>query len=166
MSATQSGPVAEVCPWHSWQVAVSEGGTCTRGETEMQRYSLRVIPFALLIAVTYLLTIPGTIADDRAFEKAEDLSAADILPADLLKGEHYTLDDRVRNDGYLNYYTISSDYGAADESRGSDCSEFAACGAAFGVFATVVGITHSQMRRARSGRHITRPVGTGPRFSR
>ncbi len=78
----------------------------------MQDYSLRVIPSAVLITVAHLLTIPGAIADDRAYENAEDLSAADILPRDLLKGEHHTVDDRVRNDGYLNYYTIKSDYGA------------------------------------------------------
>ena len=78
----------------------------------MQDYSLRVIPFALLITVVYLLTIPVAIADNRAYENAEDLSAVDILPADILKGKYYTLDDRVRNDGYLNYYTIKSDYGA------------------------------------------------------
>jgi len=82
-----------------------------RGETDMQDFSLRVIPFAFLITAAHLLTIQGVIADDRAYENAEDLSAADILPGDLLKGEHHTLDDRVRNDGYLNYYTIKSDYG-------------------------------------------------------
>ncbi len=77
----------------------------------MQDYSLRVIPFALLITVAHLLTIAGAIADDRAYENAKDLSAADILPGDLLQNEHHTVADRVRNDGYLNYYTIKSDYG-------------------------------------------------------
>ncbi len=77
----------------------------------MQDYSLRVIPFALLITAAHLLTIQGAIAVDRAYENAEDLSAADILPGDLLKGEHHTVEDRVRNDGYLNYYTVKSDYG-------------------------------------------------------
>ena len=77
----------------------------------MQDYGLRVISFALLITMAHLLTIAGAIADDRAFEKAQDLSAADILPGDLLQNEHHTVADRVRNDGYLNYYTIKSDYG-------------------------------------------------------
>ena len=45
------------------------------------------------------------------FEAAADLSAANILPAELLQGEHYVVDDVVRNDGYINYYTIRSDYG-------------------------------------------------------
>ncbi len=77
----------------------------------MQDYNLRAIPFAVLITAAHLLTIQGAIADDRAYENAEDLSAADILPGDLLKGKHHTVEDRVRNDGYLNYYTIKSDYG-------------------------------------------------------
>ena len=64
-----------------------------------------------LITVAHLLTIPGAIADNRAYENAEDLSAADILPGDLLKGQHHTVDDRMRNDGFLNYYTIKSHYG-------------------------------------------------------
>ena len=45
------------------------------------------------------------------YETAQVLSAADVLPEELLQGEHYVVDDRVMNDGYLNYYTIRSDYG-------------------------------------------------------
>ena len=45
------------------------------------------------------------------YEAAQNLSAAHLLPAELLQGEHYIVDDRVRNDGYINYYTIRSDYG-------------------------------------------------------
>lgn len=45
------------------------------------------------------------------YEVAQDLSAADLLPAELLRGEYHVVDDRVRNDGYLNYYTIQSDFG-------------------------------------------------------
>lgn len=45
------------------------------------------------------------------YEVAADLSAAALLPEELLRGDHYVVDDRVRNDGYLNYYTIHSEYG-------------------------------------------------------
>lgn len=45
------------------------------------------------------------------YEVAQDLSAADLLPAELLRGKYHVVDDRVRNDGYLNYYTIQSDFG-------------------------------------------------------
>ena len=50
-------------------------------------------------------------AQQPDFEMAADLRAADVLPADLLAGDHHTVDDRVRNDGYLNYFTIKSVYG-------------------------------------------------------
>ncbi len=48
-------------------------------------------------------------ADD--FEEAAPLSAASILAEDIVQGEHYRVQEVVRNDGYLNYYTIESDYG-------------------------------------------------------
>ena len=46
-----------------------------------------------------------------AFETPEFRQTSDILPADLLQSEFHTVDDEVRSDGYLNYYTIRSDYG-------------------------------------------------------
>jgi len=62
-------------------------------------------------AVFYLLALPGFAADGDVYDVPWDLNAAGILPADLLEGEHHSVDDTVRNDGYLNYYIIKSDYG-------------------------------------------------------
>ncbi len=53
-------------------------------------------------------------ADNHTFEDAADRQAADVLPVDLLRGEHHTVEDVVRSDGYLNYYTIQSEYGEFD----------------------------------------------------
>ncbi len=39
------------------------------------------------------------------------LSASDLLPAELLKGAHHEVADRVENDGYMNHYTLSTEYG-------------------------------------------------------
>ena len=39
------------------------------------------------------------------------LSAADTVPAELLRGEHHTVADRVENDGFMNHYRIESDFG-------------------------------------------------------
>jgi hypothetical protein len=39
------------------------------------------------------------------------LSAAQILPAGIVKGPHHTVDERVLNDGYMNHYTIHSRFG-------------------------------------------------------
>ena len=50
-------------------------------------------------------------ADQQLYEESENQSAANILPADILQGERYEVDDLVRSDGYLNYYTIRSDFG-------------------------------------------------------
>ena len=42
------------------------------------------------------------LADHHEFEDAVDLYAADVLPADLINGDHHTVEDRIRNDTYLN----------------------------------------------------------------
>jgi len=39
------------------------------------------------------------------------LSASDFLPKSLLTGGNYSVSDRVSNDGFINSYTITSDYG-------------------------------------------------------
>ena len=63
------------------------------------------------MAAVHILALPGASADENAYEVPQELNAADILSAELLNGEHHSVDDRVRNDGYLNYYIIKSDYG-------------------------------------------------------
>jgi hypothetical protein len=54
------------------------------------------------------------IAADMAladYETAEYLQAAEVLSPQLISGERFKVDERVQNDGYLNYYTIHSDFG-------------------------------------------------------
>jgi hypothetical protein len=48
------------------------------------------------------------------FESAKDMRAGDVLPANLIKGEHHKVEKVVKSDGYLNYYRITSDYGEFD----------------------------------------------------
>ncbi len=65
-----------------------------------------------LIGIIVLLSCAQPVfAGPHEFEEAADLRAPDVLSEDLLKGDHHTVEDRVRNDGYLNYYSIKSDYG-------------------------------------------------------
>lgn len=45
------------------------------------------------------------------YEKPSVLKASKILPADLVTGPHHRLDDKVRNDGYMNTYTLHSTFG-------------------------------------------------------
>lgn len=72
---------------------------------------MKLISGPSCFAVFHLLALPGIAAAGSVYDVPWDLNAADILPADLLEGEHHSVDDTVRNDGYLNYYIIKSDYG-------------------------------------------------------
>jgi hypothetical protein len=66
---------------------------------------------ATLVVAAHFLLMWVALADDYAYEVTWDLKASEILPAGLLEGEHHSVDDNVRNDGYLNYYIINSEYG-------------------------------------------------------
>ena len=65
----------------------------------------------ILLALAVFPAGQSALANEHMFEVTADLSAASFLPKELLQGEHHVVDDRVRNDGYLNYYMIRSDYG-------------------------------------------------------
>lgn len=65
--------------------------------------------FIVLTAFIFLSSFVA--AEQDPFEDAADLRAKDVLPKDLRKGKHHTVEKLVRSDGYLNYYTINSDYG-------------------------------------------------------
>lgn len=73
----------------------------------MIAYKLR----AGLVFFGLVVLIHDARAEEQSFEAAASLSVATLLPAELLQGEHYQVEDLVSNDGYLNYYTIKSDYG-------------------------------------------------------
>lgn len=72
-----------------------------------------MISSRLCSAVFVVLLIPvlGAIAENRQFESATELNASDVIPAELANGKYHRVEDRVRSDGYLNYYTIHSDFG-------------------------------------------------------
>lgn len=44
-------------------------------------------------------------------EKPGILKAQSFLQPEVLKGEHYTVDDKVHNDGLLNHYSVNSSFG-------------------------------------------------------
>jgi hypothetical protein len=68
-----------------------------------------VTAFALLIS----LTLPTSPAVGENYEKPPIvLQAADQLPAEVLTGDHHRIVDEVDNDGYVNHYTIESDFGS------------------------------------------------------
>ncbi len=47
----------------------------------------------------------------QSYESSATLNASKILPPDLLKGTHHQVDETVTNDGFLNSYTIHSEFG-------------------------------------------------------
>jgi hypothetical protein len=50
-------------------------------------------------------------AAHERYETPPVLRASEILPADLVSGRHYRVAQEVRNDGYMNHYHISTDFG-------------------------------------------------------
>jgi hypothetical protein len=70
------------------------------------RYPHSVISLSLILLSAGM---SGAVADD--FEQPAILKASDVIGDKLLRGEYHVVDDAVRNDGYLNYYVLRSDYG-------------------------------------------------------
>lgn len=75
-------------------------------------FSRLLCQVAVMLAIGSVHSLSS--ADQHAFENADNLNAADVLPAELLRGPHHRVNEVVRNDGYLNYYRIESDYGEFD----------------------------------------------------
>ena len=68
--------------------------------------SLSVLSFAVVFA------IPVFSADQADYqERPLSINAADVLPRNLLQGENYKVEDKVSNDGLINTYRLSTDYG-------------------------------------------------------
>jgi hypothetical protein len=71
---------------------------------QMRSCAVRFIAFiAALLA--------GTAATAADFETPVVLSASRVLPADLVRGPNFKVDEKVTNDGFLNVYTINSSLG-------------------------------------------------------
>lgn len=58
-----------------------------------------------------LFALPAAPATAADYEIPPILEAKDFLPADLLKSAHHEVEPQVTNDGYMNQYTIVSDFG-------------------------------------------------------
>ncbi len=69
----------------------------------------RALPALLALAAVSLMPAAVSAADN--YESATALHAADLLPANVIKGPHYTIADKVRSDGFMLTYTVQSDYG-------------------------------------------------------
>jgi hypothetical protein len=65
------------------------------------------------IIITFLLGLflwtSGTEAAD--YEQLHNRSIRDVLPADQISGPHYKIRDTVRCDGFMDHFTVDSDFG-------------------------------------------------------
>ena len=66
---------------------------------------------ALFLALIYFVEPLFVFAAQSAYEVPAVLSASKLLPPELLSGPHHRVQEQVRNDGYLNIYTIDSKFG-------------------------------------------------------
>ena len=73
----------------------------------------------LLAAGISLATSPVAGDPPVGYETPPTLSASEVLPPELREGPHHRIADEVTNDGYLNTYTIESDFGTFT-ARGDD----------------------------------------------
>jgi hypothetical protein len=79
----------------------------------MNLFQLRQFSFSWLVFVVAILFFqPGVaLAAQPAYEPSTTLSAAQILPPELLAGPNHRVEERVSNDGYLNTYRVVSKFG-------------------------------------------------------
>ena len=64
--------------------------------------------------VLFVLALPPPVAAQQRYEPAAVLSAAKILPPELLSGPNHRVQERVTNDGIVNIYKIDSKFGTFD----------------------------------------------------
>ncbi len=77
-----------------------------------------VLGFTVVLAISLsILPLVGhsadepLVLDEGGFEIPPVLEAKDVLPPELLKGDHFQLDPYVRTDGFENRYTMTSGFG-------------------------------------------------------
>lgn len=74
--------------------------------------SIQKIEFLAAWGLVCAVVFSGNVlAADSAYEQPIVMSAASILPANVLAGPNHRVGEQVTNDGFLNIYTIESKYG-------------------------------------------------------
>ncbi len=78
----------------------------TKSRTENQGNSI------LRSLLIFTLLSFSTLTAQAAYEQAADLQAHSILKPEMLKGENFTVQDVVKNDGLFNHYTVETRFGS------------------------------------------------------
>jgi hypothetical protein len=77
----------------------------------MRKSSGCLVLQTILFAVIAFIGVRPGIASQDYQQTPIILNAKDVLPKTLLKGENYQVEDEVKNDGLINTYQLSTDYG-------------------------------------------------------
>jgi len=75
-----------------------------------KRASRTDLALHILLSASIVLAAPATIAQQR-FEYPAEFRASQFIAPNMLSGANFRVDDHVTNDGYLNIFTIHSNYG-------------------------------------------------------
>ena len=68
-------------------------------------------PALCLLASVVLLVAGATGAEAAEYEVPKNRSVLQILPSAMVKGQHYSIREKVVSYGYLHHYTVDSDFG-------------------------------------------------------
>jgi len=71
----------------------------------------KIIKTLSCFMVTFFILTSGAISASAQYEKPGLLQAKNILKPELLKNKNYSVQDKVKNDGLFNHYTVESRFG-------------------------------------------------------
>lgn len=68
-------------------------------------------PTKIIFIVFLELFFVTSLVQAAEYEQLQDRSIRDILPADQISGPHYKVREKVRCDGFMDHFTVDSDFG-------------------------------------------------------
>jgi len=71
----------------------------------------RLSSYLTVLLLTVGASSAGVLAAQDGYETPPGLQASDILPGEALTGEHFEVASDVVNDGIINHYAVTSEYG-------------------------------------------------------
>jgi hypothetical protein len=74
----------------------------------------------LLRSIALLAALAGPAAAQERFEQPPRFQASKILPSKIRSGPHHRVEEHVVNDGFMNLYQITSDFGALEANSNTE----------------------------------------------
>ena len=78
-----------------------------------------LIPMSVLLVIATATAVHA----QNVYETPPVLSAASVLPPELIKGLDFQVDDKVTNDGLMNHYQINSTFGKFDANSDAELAK-------------------------------------------